>query len=268
MNKDMNKNLKDGEKDSIKDTLSVPTSLGTPIQTRHIFYGKTDKLITALYMVTDIIDKEEPVRHRLRILGTEIISDMHSNSAEVSNKITEVVSFLNIASAMNFISEMNCAILRKEFLDLNKSLGENTSLKTTWLAEFLGTPTQENVLEVENDPKGHTRIGVQKGSTLMKALSDINGNKKINPTASVSRAQDFEISKKERRFNVINVIKNSSSGATIKDIMIKINSSAPGGVSYSEKTLQRELMSMIKDGVLYKTGEKRWSRYFIKILGS
>jgi hypothetical protein len=34
-------------------------------------------------------------------------------------------------------------------------------------------------------------------------------------------------------------------------------------VSCGEKTLQRELVSMVKDGVLKKLGEKRWSRYML-----
>ena len=81
-------------------------------------YSKTNKLVTALFMVTDIIDKEEPLRSKLRTLGTEIISDMHSIPQNAYNKISEIVSFLEIASAVNIISEMNCNILRKEFIEL------------------------------------------------------------------------------------------------------------------------------------------------------
>ena len=29
----------------------------------------------------------------------------------------------------------------------------------------------------------------------------------------------------------------------------------------SEKTIQRELLSMVKSGILKKEGEKRWSKY-------
>src|SRR3989338_6388575 len=133
-------------------------------------YSKTQKLITALYMVTDIIDKDEPIRHKLRTLGIEIISDMHSVPAEAGNKIAETVSFLNIASAMNFISEMNCSILKKEFLELKGSIQEYTDMKPTWLAEFFTKennpyPTSPLSRGKSGVYKGHTRIGVQKGST-------------------------------------------------------------------------------------------------------
>ncbi len=56
--------------------------------------------------------------------------------------------------------------------------------------------------------------------------------------------------------------------ATIKDIKDKIKTTPEQAsflVSCSEKTLQRELVSMVKDGVLNKTGKKRWSRYFVHL---
>src|SRR3989344_917682 len=120
-----NKNLKDEIGMSLKDT-----SLS-------ISYAKTSKLVTALYMVTDIIDKGEPIRNKLRNLGAEIISDMHSAPTGAGSKIAETVSFLNIASAMNLISEMNCNILKKEFLALSQSLKEYTQIEPIWLEEFL-----------------------------------------------------------------------------------------------------------------------------------
>ena len=53
----------------------------------------------------------------------------------------------------------------------------------------------------------------------------------------------------------------------IKDIKDKLHA-FPGQAgsldTHSEKTLQRELVSMVTDGVLKKEGTKRWSKYFIK----
>jgi hypothetical protein len=138
-----NKNLKDnssflssgpnpklnpsGEGKNLKDTSSVPASYQTK-DFVSVSYKKTHKLITALYMVTDIIDKGEPIRNKLRTLGAEIVSDIHcidigqNKSVIICTRIAETVSFLNIASAMNFISEMNCVILKKEFLELEISI--------------------------------------------------------------------------------------------------------------------------------------------------
>jgi hypothetical protein len=275
MHKDTDKNLKDSPGSSILSVKDTSFSIS---------YTKTNKLITALYMVTDIIDKEEPIRNKLRTLGAEIISDMHSIPAQATNKITETVSFLNIASAMNFISEMNCAILKKEFIELKGSIHEYVNMKP-WLSEFFLRPhstLEEPDLKKVSDSlpqnikktyKGHTKvrkgheygtsIGVQKGSTLMKALSDKAQLMSDSNVTGLAR-NNFDILKKQRQEYIKNAIKSNIGGVTIKDIKIKINSGGDGAPGIGEKTLQRELASMIKDGVLYKTGEKRWSRYFIK----
>lgn len=237
-------------------------------------YTKTNKLITALYMVTDIIDKEEPLRNKLRTLGTGIISDTHSLDAlartVLASRISEIMSFLDLASAMNIISQMNCNILRKEFLELDQAVkesGENKPInKNINLTEFFDTPHPSPLLVKEREElnsKGHVNLGVQKGKTLLKAIKDMS-NRTNGHHLSV---ENFDALKKQRREDIINIIKIMGGNATIKDIKDKAKSLPSGAGSLSscgEKTLQRELVSMVKDGVLNKTGEKRWSRYFVR----
>ena len=245
-----------------------------------IFYIKTNKLITALYMVTDMLDENEPLRNKLRTLGVEIISDIHSLPERVHSKIAEVMSFLDVASAINIISLMNCNILKKEFLELRQSINESRDKKMN-LSEFFETSSLdkgENEEELNpslslghlplsrgrEDSKGHTRIGVQKGSTLLKALSDktrLMSKNNLAPYEAESFRSGFDILKKQRRNELISLITKSAGGATITDIKNKAYGSL---VSCGEKTVQRELLSMVKDGVLNKMGEKRWSRYFLK----
>ena len=69
----------------------------------------------------------------------------------------------------------------------------------------------------------------------------------------------FDNLKKERREIIIKIIKEKNT-ATITDIK---NSASGVLISCGEKTLQRELISMVSDGVLKKVGEKRWSKYFL-----
>ena len=284
-----NKNLKDSEKDSIKDTVSMPApyeAKGFRSGSVTMSYTKTNKLITALYMVTDIVEKGEPIRNKLRHLGVEIISDIHSIPSEANKKIAETMSFLNIALAMNLISEMNYGILKKEFLELSQCIKDSTQTEPTWLEEFLLKPysteeekqqgsqlsyimmkaaTQHSIgHDKTKGHKIHTRIGVQKGSTLMKVLSDKTSFLSDKNSNSNATKNGFDVLKNQRRNQIISIIKNNNGGMAIKDIKTKINNETRVGVLYSEKTLQRELISMVKDGVLNKTGEKRWSRYFVK----
>lgn len=262
-----NKNLKDSPDTemAVKDTSPV-------------FYNKTDKLITALYMVTDMIAREEPLRGKLRTLGNGIVSDMHTiklnNTRHAVSlmllKVDQIMSFLDIASSVGIISEMNCGILKNEFIELNRSVGgtvDNAVLsRQVDLSDFFREESRDTGQnQVLNRDKGHyhsighilrpTRIGVQKGSTLLKALSD-----KVHLKEN-SSTYDFDILKKQRRNDIINFISKNNGSATITDIK---NAALASFVLSSEKTLQRELVSMIKDDVLEKTGEKRWSRYLLK----
>lgn len=275
-----NKNLKDTSKNFVKDTNlpipNLPLSKGGE-QGRGLPYTKTNKLITALYMVTDTMDKEEPIRLKLRTLGIEILSDITSLSrvilTNLEDKIASILSFLTIAGDIRMISEMNHSILKKEFLELKQSIQESKTQDHLWLEEFINegpafTGEGRSFVLAKDRPsptsvslnKGQsTRIGVQKGSTLLKALSKVEDS--------------FGTLKNKRREEIINIIKDKKSthgidglpanlevGATIKDIK---NGAKGVLVSCGEKTLQRELISMVKDNVLKKTGEKRWSSYSV-----
>ena len=266
----LNKNLKDTEKDT-----SLGSSSLIPWHSNFSYYNKTNKLITALYMVTDTMDKEEPIRLKLRTLGVEILSDTSAMPKVPFDikKIEEVLSFLSIAFDIGMISEMNSNILKKEFMALKQSIQEFQTQNHLWLEEFIAHPSEEEFFESEiNSSIGHlhsakkntslsfikgqnkrTRIGVQKGNTLLKALNNFEGR------------NDFEAVKNQRRELILKVIRacppsgvDKPGGISIKDIIFGIKTK---GQDIGGKTLQRELVSMVHDGVLKKTGEKRWSIY-------
>lgn len=290
-----NKNLKDTS-DSIKDSQNTAVSLTPPWKENLTTYTKIDKLITALYMVTDIMEKDEPIRFKLRTLGVELLSDINSfkkdTAHNLKDKINSILSFLSISFDINMISEMNFNILKKEFIILGQSIEESSKKDSIWLEEFTKTSSVGNrnnnplfttfetfpVNSSKDFSKGQsTRLGVQKGSTLLKALHKVS-----NPSSDVlykpEEKENFEVLKNKRREEILLTIKSKRenceknlivwTGSTITDIKNEIkNLPSPKTstlISCGDKTLQRELISMVKDNVLYKKGEKRWSRYFLR----
>lgn len=273
-----NKNLKDpisGKSIALRDSFVQP-----------ITYTKTNKLITALFMVTDIMDREEPMRNKLRFLGTGIISDMYINPADSEKKVSEILVLLDISKEVQMVSEMNYRILKREFEELLKSIRSAYQKKgPIWIEDLLSdepspeeNPGINKVMSFSSIGQTQpTRIGVQKGSTLLKALRSVSvsdrtcvvsSEKGNHSSVSVSNQgnQAYEALKTKRREEIVSIIKNKlsilpeSGGATITDIK---NSAEGPLVSCGEKTLQRELVSMVHDGVLKKSGEKRWSKYFL-----
>ena len=296
-----NENLKDTTKETIRDEHFVSKSLVSPLGDYSVYYTKINKLITALYMVTDTMEKDEPIRLKLRTLGVEILSDttsFHKDTfSNIDNKISAVLSFLNIAYDLRMVSEMNSNILKKEFIELKKSIQEFIKKDSNLVEDYMASPAVSLELPLgidrwvsrpksQNDltnnfssngrgidvfDKGHdlsrrnprTRIGVQKGSTLLKALSSVNGvhkNSNIDISKKTRSNDDFELIKNKRRESILEIIRNKTEGINIKDIADALHIK---GESIGDKTLQRELASMVKDNVLKKTGEKRWSLYFI-----
>ena len=291
-----NKNLKSHTKDTphslfLKDsTISVQEeNLNSKIGS----YTKTTKLISALFMVTDILDTDNPLRTKLRKTGADIISDIYSSFKgqdyyiRLNDKVLEILSFIEIATSVGMISEMNSKILTKEFMELKQSIYTITPKKEeSWLEEFM----KEDITEYKSSKNEFsairhinlfsnksTRIGVQKGGTLLKALSDkipdLSKTNKINESNSTNQHMSYkheDISKKRREV-IIKIIKDRTNnsfnfnGATISDIKNSVNmlsdSQASILASCGEKTLQRELVSMVSDGILKRVGEKRWSKY-------
>ncbi len=249
-------------KDTVKDIAPAPISSSSRgIQVGS--YGKADKLITALYMVTDIMDRDEPIRAKLRSLGTAILSDAYAFSSvyrtsglsrssavsETESRIMELLSFLDIASSVGLISEMNAGILKREFMELDRALREYIdqeylSADSGWLEKLVA--------------KGHD---VTQPVPILKKKEEPKKVEMSDRAPAASPLKDtFDALKKERRDAIIAVIKGFSEGATISDIRSK----AQGALaSCGEKTLQRELVSMTADGLLKRHGEKRWSRYSI-----
>ncbi len=62
--------------------------------------------------------------------------------------------------------------------------------------------------------------------------------------------------KGSRRERIVQVLRDKGS-ATIKDIVEVVT-------DCSEKTIQRELISLIKDNIVSREGERRWSKYSLK----
>lgn len=231
---------------------------------------KTEKLVTALYMVTDCMDTDDALKGKLRQLGVELLSDMyklstlspldkHVHISSSLSHIDELLSFVEIAYTIGFISEMNTAILKKEFMIL---IGElDSHLKKD--KHFTFTLDEDMFALPENRARQDLTLsnGQNGKRTTFNNLSFMN-NKASVSLNSVSKSNGHVFSadnKKERIAKIITLIKDmpiGQDGASIRDI-------ANAFKDCSEKTIQRELNALVLKGQIKKTGLKRWSRYEI-----
>ncbi|MSU55168.1 MAG: hypothetical protein EXS46_01340 [Candidatus Taylorbacteria bacterium] len=97
-------------------------------------YKKTEKIVSALYLVSNLFPDEEPIRWQLRKCGVSIISEILSvisgpsplSRMEIVSKVApqllRIISLIDISSTAGLISEMNYLILKRELEDLLSTL--------------------------------------------------------------------------------------------------------------------------------------------------
>lgn len=242
---------------------------------------KTEKLVTALYMVTDCMETDDALKNKLRLLGVELLSDMyklaslspmdkHVQIPIFLSHVNEILSFIEIAYTIGFISEMNTMILKKEFKDLSSQIefykSKDKHFTFTLDEKMFETKDDYIVRNTNNIYKGQEYLkdnykGQLDKRTSSNKMSFINGQNSIGQYQSKKIiSTHINVAEREERKNkILSLIKESSVGqigASIKDISLSF-------LDCSEKTIQRELNALVIAGKLTKSGSKRWSRYAV-----
>lgn len=242
---------------------------------------KAEKLTTALYMLTDLIREDDPMRRKIRETAIIVLSDtrglsyamtgdLYFHLARVIAKSWELVSLIEVCVVVGFISDMNYGILKNaliEFIgdlrnrqrvegftniqDLKIGVGEanNFKLKSDFfkLDDTDLKDMEQSVAEVApREPKNY------KGH-ISRTLSDKNLSfTKSKPSKLVP---EIGVSQTDREGKILQLI-NEKKDISIKDIVSYFS-------EYSQKTIQRNLAALVEAGKIKRTGEKRWSRYSI-----
>ena len=236
---------------------------------------KTEKLVTALYLVSDCMDTDDALKMKLRLLGVELLSDMykistlspkdmHSFISVSLAHIHELLSFIEIAYTIGFISEMNTTILKKEFsllaADL-KLIQEKDKHFIFKLDEKMFNISEEKREEnIMTNGGGYDYKGQQFLKDKRTSFNSMSLTNNKSPIVSFQTKKTNSNStnlseRKDRTAKILELIKVQKD-ISIKDISLAFT-------DCSEKTIQRELNNLISKGQLKKTGSKRWSRYSI-----
>lgn len=252
-----------------------------------ILIGKSERIVSAIYLVTQHIKDIDPCKWSLRKVANQIINDTHllgsfsfqedplsrkRSLEDLTSGFDALISWLNILVLSKIISQNNANIISTELVFCKTLLKkiECSSLRTISLPhEFFTEESNKHFLlektlvhgRYSSKRQDKNKLSIYKDSINVKdKASDLNkdtknmqyenkgqGDIKGNATTNV---------KDLRRISILDVLKSVPLGATIKDISTVVK-------DCSEKTIQRELGDMITEGILRKEGERRWSKYFI-----
>jgi len=214
---------------------------------RRVFiYKKAERLAKAIHLITPAFAESVSLKNRIGaiavgLIDAAIVSPSVSRSA-LSRELLALSSALSIARVSGTLSPMNAELISREAHAL---LHEVAAYEEPRLS-FDETPTLSSIA------KGafQSRARVPE----MQPSREGRGRHKGH-TKDIESVLDNNI--KDRRNAILSVIKNKGM-ASIKDISTLVR-------GISEKTIQRELASLIVSGAVLKQGERRWSTYSLSL---
>lgn len=188
--------------------------------------AKGQKLVGALYLVTEHLAESDPLRQRVRALALALLQTPERVKAG-----EELLTLLGAAVLARTISERNVSLITYE-LQLYLHTPDQDSQTLSSLFE-----RHHDVKSARSQPaKSHTSIHQELTSNTVQYKTNTNSD-----------------TKNKRQDQILSFI-NDRKSAAIKDIATLFP-------EVSEKTIQRELGTLVALGKINKRGSKRWSLY-------
>lgn len=253
---------------------------------------KAEKITTALYMLTDLIPENDPMRRRIREQSLLVMSDTRGASyaltgdlyfhlAKIISKSWELVSLMEVCVVVGFISDMNYTIVKNALIDFigdirNKQriegfnnikdmkIGEGEASNFILKADFFKPNDDELTSGSEwqmYEEKKQSIAPIFENTIIKKPVPVMRTSEPLKdrslsfrkPAEAGVRPVVSNASNEDRKAKILDLVTEKGE-ISIKDIVTYFK-------EYSQKTVQRDLASLVDAGKLRRSGEKRWSRY-------
>ncbi|MHB8660828.1 MAG: hypothetical protein ACYC75_02755 [Minisyncoccota bacterium] len=222
---------------------------------RRVFiYKKAERLAKAIHLVEPAFVESVSLRNRIGTIAIGLVDAAILPSgaarAALSRELLTLSSLLAIARTSGFLSTMNAELIAHEAHNLLQEVAAYEEPRLSFDEAPTLSTIAKNVLSREALRHSST-ASVRRVATDLPTKNAATPNKGRVKDIDTSGIKDTHV--RDRREAVLSVIRTKGK-ASIKDISTLIR-----GVS--EKTIQRELFSLIAAGAVLKQGERRWSTY-------
>ncbi len=207
---------------------------------RVYIYKKAERIAKALHMIAPAFKDAKMLRERfdriaLGLIDASVLPPADARDA-LSRELLALSSLLSLARSGNHLSSMNADIITTEAGHLLQEIAAYEDPKVL-LDEM---PTLATLSRALPRP-----ISSEVRTPAVLKTSVSNGQDKgqgtVNPKST------------SRRESLLSMLK-SKGPSYIKDLSTMFR-------DVSEKTIQRELQALVSEGVVQKTGERRWTTY-------
>ena len=204
---------------------------------RVYIYKKTERLAKAIHLVSPAFADSASLRDRLDAVAVGLIDAGTLSSAlartALARELLALSSILGVARASGMLSTMNVELISREAQLLLQEVAAYEEPRI-----FLDdAPTLAQMMK-------HAPLPVAPRTALTPSTR-----------RPVPKGHIKDKNTNNRQETILSVIKDKKN-AGIKDISTRLP-------QLSEKTIQRELQALVGQGMVRKSGERRWSTYSI-----
>jgi hypothetical protein len=231
---------------------------------------KSSRIASVTFLLADVLDKESPLHTELQKTAIGLIRDsaksaksIQSRESLVSHLLT-LVALLDTSDRSGQLSHMNTETLSDEATALSEFINIidwHSGRRFTEESLFGGEVPRdvfspEPMATASNSYKSHQRDTLLPHQRQQQQSPDFYASqtqKQNEPKGRVQYKERVQEAQKDRRATILGLVQKKDR-INVKDVSNIIK-------DCSEKTIQRELLALVKQGVLKKEGERRWSTY-------
>lgn len=226
---------------------------------RRVFaYKKAERLAKAIHLIAPAFTGVPSLKKRIETVAIQIIDASilvpADSRAALSRELLALSSVLAIGRSNGMLSPMNADIIAREAHQLLQEVAAYEDPRVT-LEEM---PTLAELAKISNAGASHFAAEIKAPVTVVKkSAPKREGSDKGHSSPKGHVISDTGTS--PRRDAILSVLKSKGS-SYIKDISTIVR-------DVSEKTIQRELQSLVNDGLVIRQGERRWTVYSLPVAG-
>ena len=223
--------------------------------------SKTKKITEALYRITDFFPDEEPLKWILRKEAIGIFNSFLSiessahyerikESRRCSSAIRKILTLAELASFGSFVAKANFDVLSREYKAILSFINDinHDEISPILKTELSGTDNEK----LSPSPYFHPE---NNKNELVGDAEKMKNNSRFVRSSASNKDQDLHFN--GRHDKILSLVKEGKE-VSVGDIYHYFD-------GISEKTIQRDLISLVNRGILNMNGDKRWRRYALKI---
>lgn len=257
------------QKDNPKDKGITPIQYDPDLfhndQQFYLAYRKIEHIVSAIFLITGLIEKNDLLKasiqnHSLQCLAhfVTLIGKPDVGVADIQSVAAHVLhlnALLDIGFWSGQVSHMNVAILQREISATYQMLNDlSLKYKNTF---YISSSFFKSDKELINDIKDRKGEAHQQKEIIASEVKIHKGQDKGHTIKDKPKGQKSlvisDLPKGQRREAILSLLRTHNN-LTIKDFISVVP-------DCSEKTIQRELLVLVEEGIVRKEGERRWSTY-------